>query len=568
MNNKILRYFLKIILIAVFSATAVPVPADTVSDQIENLIKQGRLAQALSLTDKQLTADSDDVNFLFLKGLILTRQERLEDAKAIFIKLTTEHPELPEPFNNLAVIYAAQGDFTSARQALQKAINTHPAYATAHENLGDIYAKMASRAYNQALELDQDNTTAREKLLLVSNLFSVQEQEQARRQASEAKQKAADLENMKQQLQQTRDRTAQEVDRANQLRQQTKNIKADQDRTIAALEAKRTEAERDARDALAKAQAARDRLADLQQQVSHASEQSVQERRKSEQQLSSIEAEIEARTKDLNRVTQQRDSIVKQAEAEQKLAEQQLRQARAAAVQANRELTELEQKKMDLNTAIEQQKADAEAQLKQAGEKLSEIQSEITKREQDRQELIGQATQERNQVMAQIDTNRTELEKVNRELERLRAERETLERQNSQLLAKTDTTARQEAAPVAATVPAQPDKQDVIDAVNNWAEKWSARDVEGYLSAYSNDFKPSSGISREKWASQRRDRLRKPRFIRVGLDNIRVKFIGDEHARVIFEQDYRSNTYRDHVEKTLLLAYRNGQWLIAEESSD
>jgi len=571
MNNKILSYIFKFILLATISVSTVPVLADAVSDQIENLIKQGQLTQALSLTNKQLNADGGNVNYLFLKGLILTRQDRLDDAKAIFIKLTEEHPELPEPFNNLAVIYAAQGDFNSARQALQKAINTHPAYATAHENLGDIYAKMASRAYNQALELDQDNATAREKLLLVSNLFSVQEQEQqaeqARQLASAAKQKSADLDKIEQQLQQTRDQTAQELDKANRLKQQTQDIQTEQARVIAELEAKRTEAERSAKDAVARAQAASDKLAELRQQVSNTSEQTEQERHSAEQQLASLKAEIDARNKELSQVTQKRDSVIEQAQAEQKQAEEQARQARAAAVQASQDLAVLEQKRKELNATIAQQSADAEARQKQAQDRLNQIQADIRQRQQDRQEIIGQVAQERNQAMTQIDDNRTELDKVNKDLARLKAERETLERQNQQLLAKLENSAQQkQEAP--ANVVTKPNKQDVIEAVNNWAKKWSSKDVEGYLSAYSNDFKPSDGTSRAEWAAQRRDRLRKPRFIRVGVGNIQVKFIGDEHARVTFEQDYRSDNYNDHVEKTLLMAYRKGRWLIAEEISD
>ena len=146
--------------------------ADSITGQIESLIAADKLEQALSLTEQQLAGDADNVNYLFLKGLILTRQNNMEDARDTFVRLTKDHPELPEPYNNLAVIYAAQGDFANARSALEQAINTHPSYATAHENLGDIYAKMASNAYNHALEIDSDNVNAREKLALINNLFS------------------------------------------------------------------------------------------------------------------------------------------------------------------------------------------------------------------------------------------------------------------------------------------------------------------------------------------------------------------------------------------------------------
>jgi hypothetical protein len=140
---------------------------------VQALLDKGRLPEALEAVDEGLKANPGDITFRFLKGLVLARMDRLDDAAGIFEQLTKEHPELPEPYNNLAVVYAAKGDFEKAREALQRAINTHPAYATAHENLGDIYAKMASQAYNHALELDEDNPTARAKLALVNNLFSL-----------------------------------------------------------------------------------------------------------------------------------------------------------------------------------------------------------------------------------------------------------------------------------------------------------------------------------------------------------------------------------------------------------
>jgi len=78
---------------------------------------------------------------------------------------------LPEPYNNLAVLYASQGQYEKARVALESSIRTHPSYATAHENLGDIYAKLASQAYDKALQLDSSNTGAKTKLAMISELI-------------------------------------------------------------------------------------------------------------------------------------------------------------------------------------------------------------------------------------------------------------------------------------------------------------------------------------------------------------------------------------------------------------
>src|SRR5204862_2623498 len=113
-----------------------------------------------------------DAQARFLKGLIYTQQGKTAEAIKIFTSLTEDYPDLPEPYNNLAVLYAGQGQYEKARQALEMAIRTHPSYATAHENLGDIYAKMASQAYDKALQLDRSNQAAQGKLNLIKDLFS------------------------------------------------------------------------------------------------------------------------------------------------------------------------------------------------------------------------------------------------------------------------------------------------------------------------------------------------------------------------------------------------------------
>lgn len=136
------------------------------------LFRSGQQAQALERVDNFLKANPKDARGRFLKGLILTEQSKPAEAIRIFTALTEDYPELPEPYNNLAVLYASQGQYDRARTALEMSIRTHPSYATAHENLGDIYAKMASQAYDKALQLDKSNTAAQIKLELIKGLFS------------------------------------------------------------------------------------------------------------------------------------------------------------------------------------------------------------------------------------------------------------------------------------------------------------------------------------------------------------------------------------------------------------
>lgn len=140
--------------------------------EVNQAFRQGSNSAALDKVNAYLVANPKDAQGRFLKGLILTELNRYPDAIKVFSDLTDDYPELPEPYNNLAVLYAAQADYERAKHSLEMAIRTHPSYATAHENLGDIYAKMASQAYDKALQLDKSNTSALTKLSLIKELFS------------------------------------------------------------------------------------------------------------------------------------------------------------------------------------------------------------------------------------------------------------------------------------------------------------------------------------------------------------------------------------------------------------
>ena len=157
--------------LSLFLGAALPARADALQDA-SRLWRQGQPAQALDQVDRFLSDKPKDAQGRFLKGTILTEMGRNAEAISIFTKLTEDYPELPEPYNNLAVIYAQQKQYEKAKQALEQAIRTHPAYATAHENLGDLYARLASQAYGKALQLDAANTSAQSKLALIKDMSS------------------------------------------------------------------------------------------------------------------------------------------------------------------------------------------------------------------------------------------------------------------------------------------------------------------------------------------------------------------------------------------------------------
>lgn len=163
--------FSSVRLLALVAACAVmPLHADEATD-VSQLLRSGKLAEALTKADAYLSSKPNDPQMRFLKGVIQRSAGKTAEAEATFTKLTQDYPELPEPYNNLAVLYAAQGQFDKARVALEMAIRTNPTYATAHENIGDVYARLASQAYNKALQLDSNNAAVPPKLALIKELF-------------------------------------------------------------------------------------------------------------------------------------------------------------------------------------------------------------------------------------------------------------------------------------------------------------------------------------------------------------------------------------------------------------
>lgn len=139
-------------------------------DDARALLRAGQAEQALKQLDAHTAAHPEDTQARFLKGVILTEQGNPEAAIQVFLALTREYPELPEPYNNLAVLYAGRGDYRAARDALDMAVRVKPDYATAYENLGDIHVLLASQAYEKALSLDGANRSARGKLSLARDL--------------------------------------------------------------------------------------------------------------------------------------------------------------------------------------------------------------------------------------------------------------------------------------------------------------------------------------------------------------------------------------------------------------
>jgi Flp pilus assembly protein TadD len=168
--NPTLRHLLLLSLLLFGLGARVPANADEFTD-VQRLYETGQSAAAMQRADRYLSTVPKDPQMRFLKGVMLVDAKRETEAIALFQKLVEDHPDLAEPYNNLAALYAAHGDYARARSTLEQALKMNPGYTTAHENLGDVYAALAAQSYSRALRSDPLNSTTPAKLASMRGLY-------------------------------------------------------------------------------------------------------------------------------------------------------------------------------------------------------------------------------------------------------------------------------------------------------------------------------------------------------------------------------------------------------------
>lgn len=106
--------------------------------------------------------------------------------------------------------------------------------------------------------------------------------------------------------------------------------------------------------------------------------------------------------------------------------------------------------------------------------------------------------------------------------------------------------------------------ESVQGFLREWAGAWSAKNVDQYLHFYSDDYSPG-GLSHQRWVAERRDRINRPKWIRVSVRNIQVSDAGQGRVSVRLEQEYAADNYSDVTRKEFVLQRMAGQWRIINE---
>lgn len=114
------------------------------------LILSKRWTEASKIIEAQLEKRPRDPQWRFLQGVLFAEIGKRSESITVFELLTEDFPELAEPYNNLAALYIEGGELHRARLLLERAIQNRPDYALAHENLGDVYARLAKQSYDRA----------------------------------------------------------------------------------------------------------------------------------------------------------------------------------------------------------------------------------------------------------------------------------------------------------------------------------------------------------------------------------------------------------------------------------
>jgi len=173
-SNVRARSALTALVLSAACAALAPWPAAQAADDyapIAQMLRSGRTTEALARADQLLATRPRDPQLQFLRAQALASGGRTADALAAYLQLTREYPELSEPHNNLAVLYASQNELEAAQAALQAALRANPTYATAHENLGDIQLRLAVQSWSRARQLEPGLVSVVPKLAAARSLI-------------------------------------------------------------------------------------------------------------------------------------------------------------------------------------------------------------------------------------------------------------------------------------------------------------------------------------------------------------------------------------------------------------
>lgn len=150
--------------------------SQSVIQNIEKLLKEGRNAEADRAIQSAQSSDGENFRLKFLNCILLSQQATSKKAISCFQQWEQEFPNVPEAHNNIGVLYASMGMQVEARKWFEQGLKQQQTYAALHQNLLDLQAEMSRHAYASALQLDKPKVTTQPKLIMLGRITSVSDQ--------------------------------------------------------------------------------------------------------------------------------------------------------------------------------------------------------------------------------------------------------------------------------------------------------------------------------------------------------------------------------------------------------
>lgn len=126
----------------------------------QKAVNEKRYTDAIAAFDKVLASNPRNAQARFQRAWAMAKAGHDDDAIKAFSEMAQDFPELPEPHNNLALLYAKRGDLKRAESELLQAIDAKPDYGIAYGNLGDVYRRLAEKAYADAVSRNPGDARA------------------------------------------------------------------------------------------------------------------------------------------------------------------------------------------------------------------------------------------------------------------------------------------------------------------------------------------------------------------------------------------------------------------------
>lgn len=148
-----------------------PKNKNAIPEAIYKLISDKKFPEAIIAIDKELAVNPRNIQLRFIRSRVAIEMGQIDIARKTLEEITQQFPELPEPYNNLAVLEAQKGNLEQAKDYLELALKVQPTFPTALENLGDVYTRLAARSYGKALQLDKRLIESRRKMKLAEDIL-------------------------------------------------------------------------------------------------------------------------------------------------------------------------------------------------------------------------------------------------------------------------------------------------------------------------------------------------------------------------------------------------------------